>query len=96
MIYAGVQKNVGPAGMVVRSSHLPAVQHPLGRRLDVQHPELLGDLLLRQSLQVPERASAASRKCTKRNLDKAKVMYDFLDSSKMFKGQPSSLSSAPS
>ena len=67
MIYAGVQKNVGPAGMVVvhhprrphprrsdGSAHLPAVQHARGRRLHVQHPELLGDLLLRQGLQVPE------------------------------------------
>ena len=67
MIYAGVQKNVGPAGMVVvivredlirddltGSAHLPAVQHARRRRLHVQHPELLGDLLLRQGLQVPQ------------------------------------------
>ena len=69
MIYAGVQKNVGPAGMVVaiiredlirdsaeldpKTSHLHELQDPRGQRLHVQHPQLLGDLLLRQGLQVP-------------------------------------------
>ncbi len=61
MIYAGVQKNVGPAGMVVaiiredlirkdpagNGAYLYALRHACGKRLHVQHAELLGDLCLR-------------------------------------------------
>ena len=34
-------------------SHLPQLQDPRRRRLPVQHPQLLGHLLLRQGLQIP-------------------------------------------
>ena len=98
MIYAGVQKNVGPAGMVV-----VIVREDLIR-------DDLKDLPI--YLQYSTHAGAGSMYNTpncwaiyccgkvfkylksiggleemhKRNLDKAKVFYDFLDSSKMFKG----------
>ena len=98
MIYAGVQKNVGPAGMVVC----------------INREDLIRDDLkdLPIYLQYSTHAGAGSMYNTpncwaiyccgkvfkylksiggleemhKRNLDKAKVFYDFLDSSKMFKG----------
>ena len=98
MIYAGVQKNVGPAGMVVC-----IIREDLIR-------DDLTDLPI--YLQYSTHAGAGSMYNTpncwaiyccgkvfkylksiggleemhKRNLDKAKVFYDFLDSSKMFKG----------
>ena len=98
LIWAGVQKNVGPAGMVV-----VIVREDLIR-------DDLKDLPI--YLQYSTHAGAGSMYNTpncwaiyccgkvfkylksiggleemhKRNLDKAKVFYDFLDSSKMFKG----------
>ena len=98
MIYAGVQKNVGPAGMVVC-----IIREDLIR-------DDLTDLPI--YLQYSTHAGAGSMYNTpncwaiyccgkvfkylksiggleemhKRNLDKAKVFYDFLDSSKLFKG----------
>ena len=98
MIYAGVQKNVGPAGMVVC-----IIREDLIR-------DDLTDLPI--YLQYSTHAGAGSMYNTpncwaiyccgkvfkylksiggleemhKRNLDKAKVFYAFLDSSKMFKG----------
>ena len=64
MIYAGVQKNVGPAGMVVCIIREDLI------RDDLKDLKSIGGL----------------EEMHKRNLDKAKVFYDFLDSSKMFKG----------
>ena len=98
MIYAGVQKNVGPAGMVVCIIREDLIRNDLT------------DLPI--YLQYSTHAGAGSMYNTpncwaiyccgkvfkylksiggleemhKRNLDKAKVFYDFLDSSKMFKG----------
>ena len=98
MIYAGVQKNVGPAGMVVV----------------IMREDLIRDDLtsLPIYLQYKTHADAGSMYNTpncwaiyvcgkvfkylkkigglgvmeQRNIDKAKVFYDFLDSSKLFKG----------
>ena len=98
MIYAGVQKNVGPAGMVV-----VIVREDLIR-------DDLTDLPI--YLQYKTHADAGSMYNTpncwaiyvcgkvfkylkkigglgameQRNIEKAKVFYDFLDSSEMFKG----------
>ncbi len=98
MIYAGVQKNVGPAGMVV-----VIVREDLIR-------DDLGDLPV--YLQYKTHADAGSMYNTpncwaiyvcgkvfkylkkiggleameQKNIEKAKVFYDFLDSSKMFRG----------
>ena len=98
LIYAGVQKNVGPAGMVV-----VIIREDLIR-------DDLGDLPV--YLQYKTHADSGSMYNTpncwdiyccgkvfkyllgigglgemeKRNIAKAKVMYDFLDSSKMFTG----------
>ena len=65
MIYGGVQKNIGPAGVVIgiiredliREDVLPgphqaALQDPCGQRLHVQHPARLRHLHLRQGVQV--------------------------------------------
>ena len=98
LIYAGVQKNVGPAGMVVAI---------------IREDLIRGDLeSLPVYLQYKTHADAGSMYNTpncwaiyvcgkvfqylksiggleemhRRNLDKAGVMYDFLDSSKLFKG----------
>ena len=98
MIYAGVQKNVGPAGMVV-----VIIREDLIR-------DDLGDLPV--YLQYKTHADAGSMYNTpncwaiyccgkvfkylkamgglsvmeQKNIEKAKVLYDFLDSSKLFKG----------
>ena len=64
LIWGGIQKNVGPAGMaivIVREdllrddlpqyrAHLHELQDPRRQRLHVQHPQLLGHLLLRQGV----------------------------------------------
>ncbi len=98
LIYAGVQKNVGPAGMVVA-----VIREDLIRD-DLQN--------LPVYLQYKTHAAAASMYNTpncwaiyccgkvfkylrstggleemhRRNLEKAKILYDFLDGSKLFKG----------
>ncbi|MDD7772678.1 MAG: 3-phosphoserine/phosphohydroxythreonine transaminase [Firmicutes bacterium] len=98
MIYAGVQKNVGPAGMVVAIIREDLIRDDL-KQLPVY-------------LQYKTHADAGSMYNTpncwaiyvcgkvfkylkslgglsameQMNIDKAKVFYDFLDSSKMFKG----------
>ena len=99
MIYAGVQKNVGPAGMVVVIIREDLIRTdlpesvPTYMRYDIhaengsmyntpncwaiyvcgkvfKHLKKIGGLSAMQAI----------------NEDKAKVLYDFLDSSKMFKG----------
>ena len=85
MIYAGVQKNVGPAGMVVVIIREDLIRDDLTELpIYMQYkthadagsmyntPELLGHLLLRQGLQV-SKEHRRSGKMHKRNLDKAKV-----------------------
>ena len=42
-----------PGGSAGIRSHLPPLQDPRRRRLPLQHPQLLGHLLLRQGVQVP-------------------------------------------
>ena len=99
MIYAGVQKNVGPAGMVV-------VHHPRGsdpRRSDGSCPSTCSTSTHADAGSMYNTPNCWAIYCCgkvfkylksiggleemhKRNLDKAKVFYDFLDSSKMFKG----------
>ncbi len=98
MIYAGVQKNVGPAGMVVVIMREDLIRDDLGN--------------LPVYLQYKTHADAGSMYNTpncwaiyvcgkvfkylkkigglgameQKNIEKAKVFYDFLDSSKMFRG----------
>jgi phosphoserine aminotransferase len=99
MIYAGVQKNVGPAGMVV-----VIIREDLIREdLDPKAP-----IYMKYSTHAANDSMYNTPNCwaiyccgkvfkylkklggleemNKINIDKAKVMYDFLDSSKLFKG----------
>ena len=66
MIYGGVQKNIGPAGMVIcivrevsdsrclraarMGTHLLCIFHPCQQRLHVQYPQLLEHLRMRPGL----------------------------------------------
>jgi phosphoserine aminotransferase len=99
MIYAGVQKNVGPAGMVV-----VIIREDLIREdIDPKAP-----IYMKYSTHAANDSMYNTPNCwaiyccgkvfkylkklggleemNKINIDKAKVMYDFLDSSKLFKG----------
>ena len=70
LIYAGVQKNVGPAGMVVV----------------IIREDLIRDDLTDLPIYLQYKTHADNGSMYNKNLDKAKVFYDFLDSSEMFKG----------
>ncbi|MBR3293310.1 MAG: 3-phosphoserine/phosphohydroxythreonine transaminase, partial [Oscillospiraceae bacterium] len=99
MIYAGVQKNVGPAGMSVVIIREDLIREDLDEKMptylryDIHNAngsmyntpncwaiyccgKVFKYLLSIGGLEEVER----------RNIDKAKVLYDFLDSSKMFRG----------
>ena len=69
MIYAGVQKNVGPAGMVIAIIREDLIREDLDPKMPI-YLKSIGGL----------------EEMHKRNVEKAKVIYDFLDSSKMFHG----------
>ena len=69
MIYAGVQKNVGPAGMVVVIIREDLIREDIDPKMPVY-------------MSYKTHADNGSMY----NTPKAKVIYDFLDSSKMFKG----------
>ena len=68
MIYAGVQKNVGPAGMVIAIIREDLIREDHDPKTPIY-------------MMYKTHADAGSMYNTK-----AKVMYDFLDSSKMFRG----------
>ena len=99
MIYAGVQKNVGPAGMVIAIIREDLIREDLDPKMPIY---------MRYDTHAKNDSMYNTPNCWaiyccgkvfkylksiggleemhKRNLDKAKVFYDFLDSSKMFKG----------
>ena len=99
MIYAGVQKNVGPAGMVIAIIREDLIREDLDPRVPIY---------MRYKTHADNGSMYNTPNCwaiyccgkvfkylkslggleamEKINIDKAKVMYDFLDSSKMFKG----------
>ncbi|MEG1524118.1 MAG: 3-phosphoserine/phosphohydroxythreonine transaminase [Clostridia bacterium] len=99
MIYAGVQKNVGPAGMVVVIIREDLIRSDLDDRIPTY---------MRYDTHAQEGSMYNTPNCwciyvcgkvfkylkkigglsamQKMNEDKAKVLYDFLDSSKMFHG----------
>ena len=99
MIYAGVQKNVGPAGMVIAIIREDLIREDLDPKMPIY---------MRYDTHAKNGSMYNTPNCWaiyccgkvfkylksiggleemhKRNLDKAKVFYDFLDSSKMFKG----------
>ena len=99
MIYGGVQKNVGPAGLaiviiredLIREDLDPKV--PIYMRYDTHAnngsmyntPNCWAIYVCGKVFKYLLRTGGLEA-MAKRNEDKAKVMYDFLDSSKMFKG----------
>jgi len=98
MIYAGVQKNVGPAGMVIviiredlirdDVEDLPIyLQYKTHAENDSMYntPNCWAIYVCGKVFKYLLRTGGLEA-MAKRNEEKAKVMYDFLDSSKMFKG----------
>ena len=99
MIYAGVQKNVGPAGMVIVIIREDLIRDDLDDKLPIY---------LNYKTHADNGSMYNTPNCWciyvcgkvfkylksiggleamhQRNLDKAKVLYDFLDQSKMFRG----------
>ena len=61
------------------------MEDPGRRKFSVQHTALLRHLHLRQGIQVLKKMGGLEE-MQKRNIAKAKVLYDFLDESKLFKG----------
>ena len=99
MIYAGVQKNVGPAGMVIAIIREDLIREDLDPKMPIY---------MRYDTHAKNDSMYNTPNCWaiyccgkvfkylksiggleemhKRNIAKAKVIYDFLDSSKLFKG----------
>ena len=100
MIYAGVQKNVGPAGMVVviiredlirdgsrpRAAHLHAATTPTPTNGSMYNTPNCWAIYCCGKVFKYLKSIGGLEEMHKRNIDKAKVIYDFLDSSKMFHG----------
>jgi len=98
LIYAGVQKNVGPAGMVVviiredlirdDLTDLPSyLQYSIHAENDSMYntPNCWAIYCIGKVFKYLKSIGGLEA-MEKRNQEKAKVLYDFLDSSKMFKG----------
>ena len=99
LIYAGVQKNVGPAGMVVVIIREDLIREDLDPRTPVymsykthadngsmyNTPNCWAIYCCGKVFKYLKSIGGLEA-MNQRNIDKAKVMYDFLDSSKMFKG----------
>ena len=101
MIYAGVQKNVGPAGMVVAIIREDLIRD--SAELDPKTPIYMSYKTHADNGSMYNTPNCWAIYCCgkvfkylksiggleemhKRNVEKAKVIYDFLDSSKMFHG----------
>ena len=99
MIYAGVQKNVGPAGMVIAIIRKDLIRDDLGDKL----PVYMNYKTHADSGSMYNTPNCWAIYCCgkvfkylksiggleamhKLNLEKAKVLYDFLDQSKLFRG----------
>ena len=99
LIYAGVQKNVGPAGMVVAIIREDLIREDLDPRTPIymsykthadngsmyNTPNCWAIYCCGKVFKYLK-SIGGLEEMEKRNMDKAKVMYDFLDSSKMFTG----------
>ena len=99
VIYGGVQKNIGPAGVVIviiREDLIPeSVDEKVPTMLqykihaDAQSlyntPPAYGIYICGKVFKWIKKMGGL-KEMQKRNIEKAKVLYDFLDSSKLFKG----------
>ncbi len=98
MIYAGVQKNVGPAGMVIAIIREDLLRDDLGEPpVYLQYkvhadgdsmyntPNCWGIYCCGKVFQYLK-SIGGLEEMHRRNLEKAQVLYDFLDSSRMFRG----------
>lgn len=99
MIYAGVQKNVGPAGMVIAIIREDLIREDLDPKMPIymrydthakngsmyNTPNCWSIYVCGQVFKYLKRIGGLEV-MNQRNIDKAKVMYDFLDQSKMFNG----------
>ena len=99
MIYAGVQKNVGPAGMVIAIIRVVLIREYLDPKMPIYmryDTHAMFDSLFNTPYCWAIYCCGKVFKYLKsigglevmhqRNIEKAKVIYDFLDSSKMFHG----------
>ncbi len=98
MIYAGAQKNLGPAGVtlvIIREDLIGYADEKVPSMLNYKlmadnesmynTPPTYGIYMLKLMFEWIE-AQGGVEELEKRNRAKAKVLYDFLDNSKMFKG----------
>ena len=82
LIYGGVQKNIGPAGMVI-----VIIREDLIRSdLDERTPIYLRYDTHANNGSIYLKSIGGLEAMAKRNEEKAKILYDFLDQSKMFRG----------
>ena len=99
MIYGGVQKNIGPAGLVIciiredliREDLDPKVPLYLSYKTHADNGSMYNTpncwaIYCCGKVFKYLKSIGGLEAMDKMNIDKAKVMYDFLDSSKMFKG----------
>ena len=99
MVYGGVQKNIGPAGMAIVIIREDLIREdldpkmPIYMRYDIQakngslyNTPNCWDIYCCGKVFKYLKSIGGLEEMAKRNEDKAKVLYDFLDQSKMFKG----------
>lgn len=99
LIYAGVQKNVGPAGMVIAIIREDLIREDLDPKTPVylrydthasagsmyNTPNCWAIYVCGKVFQYLKKIGGLEA-MHQRNLDKAAILYDFLDSSKLFRG----------
>ena len=99
MIYAGVQKNVGPAGMVIAIIREDLIREDLDPRVPIymsykthadngsmyNTPNCWAIYCCGKVFKYLK-SIGGLEEMHRRNVEKAKILYDFLDSSKLFKG----------
>ena len=99
LIYGGVQKNIGPAGMVIviiredliRDDVLPGTPTMLKYKTQADNDSLYNtppcyNIYICGKVFKWLKSMGGLAEMAKRNEEKAKILYDFLDESKMFKG----------
>jgi len=98
LVYAGAQKNLGPAGLTVViirkdlvGKHRPSTPTMLRYDIHVEHgslyntPPCYAIYILKLVLEEVKEKGGVSE-MFRRNLEKAGILYDFLDQARLFKG----------